>query len=391
MHDDLRKELNDLRTASLYRELAPVRLMTPTRGYVRGKEAVLFCTNNYLGLTHHPEVIEASIKATETFGTGSGSSRLISGHSELYEDLEAGLAKFKNTEKALVFSSGYLANLGAVTALAGRSDTIYSDRFAHASLVDACVLSRAAFKRFGHNDPQSLRGLVSSGKESGKRLIVTEGIFSMDGDIAPLGEYADIASRHECLLIVDDAHGTGVIGRNGKGTADHLDVSSAVDIHIGTLSKAIGSVGGFVAGSGGIIEYLVNKARPFIFTTGLPPGAIAAAGSAIRVIERDSTLLKKLWANAELARSLLGTAGLDLFKSETPIIPILIGDSERALNISRKLLAEVNIYIPAIRPPAVPEGAARLRLTVCALHSQAELEEAAFHIIRLCREDGIID
>lgn len=391
LHYDLQTELNSLKADCLYRELVPVRPVTPTRGYIREKEAVLFCTNNYLGLTHHPEVIEASIKATESFGTGAGASRLISGHSELYEELEADLARFKGAEKALVFSSGYLANLGVITAIAGRTDTIYADRLAHASLIDACVLSRATLKRFGHNDPQSLSGLISKNKESGKRLIVTEGIFSMDGDIAPLRKYADTASRHECVLIVDDAHGTGVIGKNGRGTAEHLGASSEIDVHIGTLSKAIGSVGGFVAGSADIIEYLVNKSRQFIFTTGLPAGALAAARSAIGVIERDSTLLKKLWSNAEYIRSRFNVAGLDILKSETPIIPIVAGDSEKTLNISRKLLAEENIYIPAVRPPAVPDGAARLRLTVCALHSQAELEEAAFHIIRLCREEGVID
>lgn len=388
---DLQTELNSLKTDCLYRELLPVRPVSPTRGYIRDKEAVLFCTNNYLGLTHHPEVIEASIKATEAFGTGAGASRLISGHSELYEKLEADLARFKGAEKALVFSSGYLANLGVITAIAGRTDTIYADRLAHASLIDACVLSRATLKRFGHNDPQSLSGLISKGKESGKRLIVTEGIFSMDGDIAPLRKYADTASQHECLLIVDDAHGTGVIGKNGRGTAEHLGAGSEIDVHIGALSKAIGSVGGFVAGSAVIIEYLINKSRQFIFTTGLPAGALAAARAAIGVIERDSSLLKKLWSNAEYIRSRFNVAGLDILKSETPIIPIVVGDSEKTLNISRKLLAQKSIYVPAIRPPAVPEGAARLRLTVCALHSQAELEEAAFHIIRLCREEGVID
>jgi len=388
---NLKQELTDLKNTALYRELVSITPVGPTRGYLKGREVTLFCTNNYLGLTHHPQVIEASIKATERYGTGAGASRLISGHSHLYEELEAALARHKGTEKALVFSSGYAANMGVISTLMGRDDLVFCDRLAHASLIDACILSRAKLCRFRHNDVNSLGDLLHAQETKGQRLIVTEGVFSMDGDIAPLRQLADISSQHGCLLLVDDAHGTGVMGEKGQGAAAYLGVSKGIDIHVGTLSKAIAAVGGFVAGSSDLISYLINKARPFIYTTALPPGVVAAATAALKLIETEPSLLEGLRANVCYMRGALTSAGFDLMGSETPIIPILVGEAKKAVAISRSLLEKAGIYVPAIRPPTVPAGQARLRLTVSAAHQQAELENAAGSLIELGKKEGIID
>lgn len=387
---NLKQELTELKNTALYRELVSITPIGPTRGYLKGREVTLFCTNNYLGLTHHPQVIEASIKATERYGTGTGASRLISGHSHLYEELEAALARHKGTEKALVFSSGYAANMGVISALMGRDDLVFCDRLAHASLIDACILSRAKLCRFRHNDVNSLGDLLHAQETKGQRLIVTEGVFSMDGDIAPLRQLADISSQHGCLLLVDDAHGTGVMGEKGQGAAAYLGVSKGIDIHVGTLSKAIAAVGGFVAGSSDLISYLINKARPFIYTTALPPGVVAAATAALKLIETEPSLLEGLRANVRYMRGALTSAGFDLMGSETPIIPILVGEAKKAVAISRSLLEKAGIYVPAIRPPTVPAGQARLRLTVSAAHQQAELENAAGSLIEMGQKEGII-
>ncbi len=385
---ELSRELAGLRDASLFRQLLPITPLSATRGSLEGKEVRLFCTNNYLGLTHHPLVIEASVKATESYGAGAGAARLVSGHSHLYDELEDLLARRKNVEKALVFSSGYSANLGVISALAGRTDTVFCDRLAHASLVDGCILSRAKMKRFPHNDVVALERLIEGAPGKGRRLVVTEGVFSMDGDVAPLGEMADVALRNECTLMVDDANGTGVMGPGGRGTAAHLGVTRGIDIHMGTLSKAVGSIGGFVAGSKELISYLVNRARSFIYTTALPPGAVAAASAALRLMDSAPSLLERLWKNVTLVRNILESEGVNLMAGATPIMPILVGDSGKALRVSRALLEKGRIYIPAIRPPTVPEGQARLRLTVSAAHTEAELEEAARLLADLCREEG---
>ena len=386
---NLREELDKLKRASLYRELTPITPAGPTHGYIGGREVVLFCTNNYLGLTHHPQVVEASIRATERFGTGAGASRLICGHSHLYEELEATLARFKGTEKALVFSSGYTANIGVISALAGRNDLVFSDRLVHASIIDACILSRAEKHPFPHNDMNYLKNLLHSEKAKGRRLIVTEGVFSMEGDVAPLKELADISAQHGCLLMVDDAHGTGVMGEGGYGTANFLGVGNEIDIHTGTLSKAIGSVGGFVAGSCDLIAYLINKARSFIYTTALPPGIIAAATAAIRLLETETPIIERLRSNIHFLREILTSGGFNLPPGKTPIISILVGDERKALNISQALLEKGDIYIPVIRPPSVPAGGARLRLTVSAAHLRTELEKTAMLLIELCRKDRI--
>lgn len=388
---NLRSELDNLKAVSLYRRIVPITPLSPTHAQLDGREVTLFCSNNYLGLTHHPQVIEASLKATERYGTGAGASRLISGHSHLYEELEEVLARHKGTEKALVFSSGYLANLGTISALMGRDDLAFCDRLAHASLMDACILSRTKTWRFRHNDVHSLQELLNARKTGGRRLIITEGVFSMDGDLAPLREIADICLRYECLLMVDDAHGTGVMGPEGQGTAAHLGVSRAIDIQMGTLSKAIGAVGGFVAGSGDLIDYLVNKARSFIYTTALPPGTIAAATAALQILQTEPSHIERLWSNATLIKEALSTAGFNLMGSQTPIIPVFVGDPEKAVKISRYLLEAGGIYIPAIRPPTVPNGQARLRLTVSAAHKQAELERAANLLIELGKKERLID
>ena len=370
---EVKLELDTLRQNNLWRQLQEIKPLSPTRALIDGKEVVLFCTNNYLGLTHHPEVIKAAKEAVDEYGAGSGAARLISGHNSLYVQLETSLARFKQTEVALVFPTGYTTNIGVISALVGRKDAIFCDKLAHASIIDGCLLSGAKFFRYRHNDLDHLERQLKNASSYRRRLIVTEGVFSMDGDLAPLPALSALAEKYDAILLVDDAHGTGVMGEKGRGTVFYYGLKSERIIQIATLSKAISALGGFVAGSRLLIDYLVNKARPFIFTTALPPAVVATAQKAVEVMENEPIHWQRLRENIAFLREGLRALGLKLPPYLTPIIPLIVGEPKTALNLSQRLLKE-GFFIPAIRPPTVPRGKARLRITVSAAHTKEEME-----------------
>ena len=340
-----------------------------------GRDVVLLGSNNYLGLSTHPQVIAAAVEATQVFGTGASGSRLISGNSALYTTLETNLAKAKNTEAALVFSSGYAANTSVIPILAGEGDIILSDALNHASIIDGCRLSRATKAVYQHCDVAHLKGLLSESKAFRRRLIVTDGVFSMDGDIAPLPDIYDLATEYDAMLLVDDAHGFGVLGRDGSGTVAHFGLVEEDIIQMGTLSKAMGALGGYIAGSRALIELLINTARGFIFTTGLPPATLAAANAALDIMRSSPQLQQRLFSHAKHLKSALIDLGWTLLPSETQILPVVLGSPQRATNIAEALLAE-GVFAPAIRTPAVPPDTSRLRLTVMATHTEAEIQQA---------------
>ena len=374
-HDWLDTECAALEQAGLRRHLRTV--MSAPTGTINldGRDVVLLGSNNYLGLSTHPQVIAAAVEATQTFGTGASGSRLISGNSELYTTLEANLAKTKNTEAALVFSSGYAANTSVIPVLAGEGDLILSDALNHASIIDGCRLSRATTEIYQHCDVEHLKTLLSKSTAFRRRLIVTDGVFSMDGDIAPLPDIYEIATRYDAMLLVDDAHGFGVLGEDGSGTLSHFGLDGEGIIQMGTLSKAIGALGGYIAGSRALIELLINKARGFIFTTGLPPATLAAADAALDVIRSSPELRQRLFSYAKCLKTALIDLGYTLLPSETQILPVVLGGPQQATSIADALLAE-GVFAPAIRPPAVPPDTSRLRLTVMATHTEAEIQQA---------------
>jgi len=365
----LAQELEELRLKNLYRKLRTLSEVQGARARWQGKELVLFCGNDYLGLSRHPRVVEAAQKAFHQYGVGAGASRLISGTSELHARLEEELARFKGKEEALVFGTGYLANLGVLSALAGEKDLIVMDKLSHASLVDGARLAGATFRTFPHKNYARCEEILKRGMEFRRRVLVSDAVFSMDGDLADLPELVRIKERYDCLLVVDDAHGLGVFGASGRGVTEGWE--EKIDLIVATLSKALGVFGGFAAGSKVLIEHLINFSRPFIFATSPPPALCAAALEAIRLIREDASSRERLWRNVDEVRGFLGSRG---FASEvpSPIMPLVVGEETRALELSEKLL-ERGILIPAVRYPTVSRGKARLRLTVSAAHDGDDL------------------
>jgi glycine C-acetyltransferase/8-amino-7-oxononanoate synthase len=350
-------------------------------------QVLLLCSNNYLGLADHPRVRHAAAEAAERFGAGAGASRLISGTMALHRKLERRLAAFERTAAALVFGSGYLANLGTVAALAHRGDVVFSDELNHASIVDGCRLSRAETFIYRHRDIEHLGwGLQRAGRRSA--LIVTDTVFSMDGDVAPLAELVALARRHRCLLMVDEAHATGTLGPGGRGAAAEAGVEGEIDVMVGTLGKSLGGYGAYVCASSEICELLVNAARTFIFSTGLPPPAVGAALAALEILVERPALVDRVRANAATIRGELAALGLDTGASRTQVMPIVVGDARRAMALSERCL-ERGVFAPAIRPPTVPPGTSRLRVSVMATHRPEELRAAAGLIARAAGELGI--
>lgn len=375
MREEILKEISRLTTLGLKRTLRLVQGPQGPRVFMDGQEVVLMCSNDYLGLAGHPLVKEAAIKAIEKWGTGAGASRLVSGNMEAHVILEERIREFKAAPSALLFNSGYNANMGLITALADRSTEVFSDRLNHASIVDACVLSRARVKRYPNRDVDALEGLLKASTAK-KKLIVTDSVFSMDGTIAPLPDIIGLLERHGAMLVIDDAHATGVLGETGRGSLEHfrLDNHPSV-IQMGTLGKALGGFGAFVTAGQEVIDLLISRARPFIYTTALPPSVCAAATKAIDIIEKDRGLIRKLWENTSTVTQGLSEAGFDTMGSETPIIPVKIGDNHKVMEASRKLL-EHGVFVQGIRPPTVPEGTSRLRVTVTAAHTGEDLKMA---------------
>jgi len=385
----LERELTYLQENHLYRRLNRMDDSQAARTVVNGKECLLLSSNNYLGLTEHPELKAAACEAVTRWGTGAGGSRLTTGNLQLHEELEKTIARFKKAEAAIVFNTGYMANLGAITALAGKNDVILSDELNHASIIDGCRLSRAETKIFPHKDTLALEKLLQQTQGYRRRLIVTDGVFSMDGDLAPLPRLVELAEKYRALLMVDDAHATGVLGRRGAGTADHFNLEGKIHVQMGTLSKAVGSAGGYIAGSRKLIDYLRNRARSFIFSTALPPAVIAAAIAAFRVIEQEPQIRENLWANAHYLKSGLKQTGFTILAEESPIIPIFIGDSGKTMQMAERLFAR-GVFAPGIRPPTVPPGTSRIRVTVMATHTREHLDRALSAFKQSGEELGII-
>jgi 8-amino-7-oxononanoate synthase len=355
-----------------------------------GQEVLLLCSNNYLGLADHPALIAASLAATERFGVSSGASRLVSGTMELHEQLEQAVAAFKHTEAALLFNSGYAANTGIIPAVVGRGDVVFSDRLNHASIIDGILLSGARLVRYPHNDWQQLERLMAK-YAGGRSLIVTDGVFSMDGDRALLRELVALKHKHDALLMVDDAHGSGVLGAHGRGCAELDDVEGEIDILMGTFGKALGSYGAYAAVSGELRELLLNRARSFIFSTSLPPGVLAASLAALHLVQskEGAQLRQQLQNNTVFFRSALAAAGFHLPEGSTQIIPVICGDADVTMTFSRELLA-AGFFAQGIRPPTVPPGTSRLRFTMMASHNRADLEAALASVIRIGHRLGVV-
>jgi len=368
-------ELEQLKRQALHRHLRTIESEHGPRVTYRGRSMLMLSSNNYLGLASHPALKRAAIAAVERFGTGAGASRLIAGNLKALSDLEAGLAQFKGVEAALVFGSGYLANLGTISTLAGPQDVILSDELNHASLIDGCRLARAQVRVYRHCDTDHLKSMLTQARDARRRMIVTDSVFSMDGDVAPLAEIVELARRHDAAVMIDEAHAVGVLGPKGAGLASALGLEREVDIQMGTLSKALGSYGAYVAGSRALIDLLINRARSFIFTTGLPPASAAAASAAIDLIEAEPQRIKRLWDNGCYLSQGLGSIGFRVGATATPILPVIVGPAQPALDLAEALLRR-NVFLLAIRPPTVPEGTARLRVTPTADHSLADLDEA---------------
>jgi glycine C-acetyltransferase len=357
-----------------------------------GKEVINLSSNNYLGLTTHKALRKAALEAIRKYGAGAGAVRTISGTMQLHMQLEEQIAKFKNVEACVVFQSGFTANAGTVSAILGKEDVIISDELNHASIIDGCRLSKATIKVFKHKDISDCeRVLKETADWNGHKLLITDGVFSMDGDIAPLPELCDLAEKYNCIMMIDDAHSSGVLGRGGRGTVDHLNCHGRVHIQVGTLSKAIGAMGGYVCGSRDLIDFLYLRARPFLFSTSHPPATAAACMAAFTLLDSPGgeKLVKKLWANTKFFKRELKKRGFKFGTSETPIVPIHVGDAAKAFEFSKKLF-DAGVFAPAVGYPTVAEGKARLRAIVTATHKRDQLLRAAEILAEIAKPLGIV-
>jgi glycine C-acetyltransferase len=385
----LDETLAQLKSEGLYRSLRELQGEQLPRARFDGRDVINLSSNNYLGLTTHPKLHEAAIQSIRQLGVGSGSVRTIAGTMELHMRLERRIAEFKRTEAAVVFQSGFTANAGTVSSLLGKGDVILSDELNHASIIDGARLSRAEIKVFAHRDVDALERLLTETKGAPHRLVITDGVFSMDGDIAPLPGIAAAARRHGAIMMVDDAHASGVLGRAGRGTVDHFDIHGQVDVQVGTLSKAIGVLGGYVCGSQSLIEFLYHRARPFLFSTSHPPAVAAACLAAFDVLEQEPERIERLWSNTRRFKEGLSRLGFDTGLSETPITPILVGEAELAMKFSDRLF-ERGVFAQGIGFPTVAKGRARLRTIVTATHTVDDLDRALTIIGDTGRALGVI-
>ncbi|MBI5230701.1 MAG: 8-amino-7-oxononanoate synthase [Coriobacteriales bacterium] len=388
MRESIEREMHRLEAEGVRRRLREQDDLGPMRAVIDGREALVFSANDYLGLSHHPDVVREAELAVARYGASASASRLVGGNHPLYRRLEASLARLKGTESAMVFATGYAANTGLLSSIAGTGDTMFVDKLDHASIYDGVALSDAERRRYPHVATDRLEAMLRADRDvDGRRFIVTDGVFSMDGDLAPIGELRRIADEHDCILIVDDAHGTGVVGPNGAGTSGHFGAHA--DIEVGTLSKALGSLGGFVACESAVAEYLVNKSRPFIFSTGLPPASVAAAARAVELLAEEPERQTRVLAISARVRAALSVVGFEVPEGFTPIVPIIVGASEDATGFSDACLAE-GVFIPAIRTPSVPKGRARLRMTLSAAHTDEDVDFALGVLERMGKEMGLV-
>jgi glycine C-acetyltransferase len=388
----LSETLQDLRSKGVAPKLRVLEGEQKPACVFDGREVINLASNNYLGLTSHKALRKAAVEAVRKLGVGAGAVRTIAGTMKLHMDLEEHIAKFKHTEACVVFQSGFTANAGTVSAVLGKDDMIISDELNHASIIDGARLSKATIKVFKHKDVADCeRILQENASFPGKKLIISDGVFSMDGDIAPLPALCDLAEKYGCIMMVDDAHSSGVLGRSGRGTVDHFDCHGRVHIQVGTLSKAIGSMGGYVCGSRDLIDFLYLRARPFLFSTSHPPATAAACQAAFTLLDsaEGEKLVRKLWANTKFFKKELKKRGFEFKASETPIIPIHVGDAAKAFEFSRKLF-EAGVFAPAVGYPTVAEGKARLRAIVSAAHKREQLLKAANTLAEVAKPLGIV-
>jgi len=371
----LAEQIAELQEQGLYNQIPVIESAMDGHVLIDGKRVINFCANNYLGLANHPRLKEAAKNAIDRYGIGPGAVRTIAGTLTLHEQLEQRLAEFKKAEAVITLQSGFTANLATIPALVGRGDIIFSDRLNHASIIDGCRLSRAKIVAYEHNNPDDLRQKIEEETEYNRRLIVTDGVFSMDGDIAPLPALCAVAQEHDILLMVDDAHGEGVLGNGGRGIVDHFDLHGKVDIEVGTMSKAFGVMGGIVAGKQVIVDWLKQRARPFLFSSAMTVPDVAACLAAVDMLESSDELVNRLWGNAALFKEEMQKLGFDTGHSQTPIVPVMLGEAPVAQEFSKRLMA-AGVFAMAIGYPTVPKGTARIRVMNTAAHNQTDLEDA---------------
>jgi glycine C-acetyltransferase len=391
----LHYQLEDLKQRGTYFRLRVLQDEQAPECTFDGRKVINIASNNYLGLTTHPKLRQAALEATKKYGVGSGAVRTVAGTMAIHMELEEKIARFKHSEASVVIQSGFTANSGTVSAVLGKDDFIISDELNHASIIDGARLSRAKILVFRHKDiAHAEEQLKSVASQPGRKLLITDGVFSMDGDIAPLPELCDLAERYGAIMMVDDAHASGVLGRNGRGTVDHFGVHGRVDIQVGTLSKAIGALGGYVCGTRDLIEFLYHRGRPFLFSTSHPPSVAATCIAAFDVLEEEPERIDRLWENTRFFKKELGTLGFDIGgrttpKSETPITPIITGEGRLAMEFSRELFKE-GVFATGIAFPTVPEGKARIRTIMSATHTRDELDKALEVLGRVGQRLGII-
>jgi glycine C-acetyltransferase len=385
----LGEELDSLKEQNLYRNLRILEDEQKAHTTFDHRSVVNLSSNNYLGLTTHPRLRKAALEATETFGVGSGSVRTIAGTMSIHMELERRLADFKKVEAVVVFQSGFTANAGTVSAILTKDDVVISDELNHASIIDGCRLSRATTKVFPHKDVEAAGRIIDGLPAAQRKLLITDGVFSMDGDLGPLPALCELAERTGCIMMVDDAHASGVFGANGRGTIDHFGMHGRVDIQVGTLSKAIGALGGYVAGNRNLIEFLYHRARPFLFSTSHPPGVAAACIAALDVLTDEPQIMERLWENTRFFKEGLRRLGFDTGISESPITPVIAGDSARANQLSDRLF-EAGVFAQAIGYPTVARDKARVRTIVTATHTRDDLQYALDAFARVGRQIGLI-
>ncbi len=386
----LQDELQALKEAGLYTTIRTIESPQDAWVVVDGRRVLNFCSNNYLGLANHPKLIQAAKEAMDRYGVGQAAVRPIAGTTSLHVELDRRLAAFKGVEAAVTFQSGFNANAGTIPALVGREDVIFSDELNHASIIDGCRLSRATVVRYPHLDVDALEDLIKEHAPRYRRkLIVTDGVFSMDGDIAPLDRLAEVAKRHGCILMVDDAHGEGVLGRGGRGIVDHFGLHGVVDIEVGTLSKAFGVVGGVVAGRQHLVDWLRQRGRPFLFSSAMTIPDVAACLAALDILESSTELVDRLWENARYFKEQMQALGFDTGQSQTPITPVMLGEAHLAQTFSRRLFEE-GVFATAIGYPTVPKGAARIRVMPSAAHTKEDLDFGLRAFAKVGRELGVI-
>lgn len=389
MRKRLSEVLQDIKEKGNYRAIRYIKPLSATKVLYNSKEHLNLCSNSYLSLHVHPDIISAARQATEEYGSGTCSSRSVAGSIDLYEELEGEIAAYKGYSNALIFSNGYMANIGIISTLTDMGDVIFSDELNHSSLIHSMRLSRAKKVIYKHRDVNDLEKKIRRNRGRGRKFIVTESIFSMDGDIAPLRDIFELKKKYDVHIMLDDAHGTGVFGEKGTGLEELFGLSGSIDVHMATFGKALGSFGAFVLADKILLEYLVNRAKTFMYTTALPPSSLAASLAALRLIKNDISFKEELWENIDYMRGNLMQAGFDLKKSAGPIIPIVVGEDAKTIKM-QEILMEKGLFLQAIRPPTVPEGTSRLRLTVVKGFARDEMDYAIDAIIDAGRKMGLI-